>query len=295
MEKINFENLPSTNTPLNADILNGMQNKIEKSANYIGSTQPSTGEKVWIKTGKNLIDYNSVMWGSALFNDGSINYDSNNWVTTQLIAVNPNTIYIFSHELGTRFGRIGFYNSDKTFISLISDSNVTAFTTPSNAKYVAISVYDANEITTSREGWLQLEQNSTKTTYEPYVEKEILVKNNNGMFEKFYSEKLADSWKRAVLSNYVQGDVKYFQIGKIVIVVFDDFKVINDITENFVNLATGLPPSREYTRTALVEFVNVSGEGFRIAITTDGRIINHYSTPVASANNFYGNLIYIAK
>jgi hypothetical protein len=189
MEKINFENLPSEDTPINEDNLNLLQTNIEKSVNYIGSTQPSTGEKVWLKTGKNLIDYNSVMWGYALFTNGNINYDNNNWVTTQLIAVNPNTIYIFSHELGTRFGRIGFYNSDKTFISLISDSNVTAFTTPSNAKYVAISVYDVNGITTSREGWLQLEQNSTQTTYEPYIEKEILVKNDNGVFEKFYNEK----------------------------------------------------------------------------------------------------------
>lgn len=185
MEKINFENLPSTNTPLNADTLNGMQNKIEKSANYIGSTQPSTGEKVWIKTGKNLIDYNSLMWGCAIFSDGKIEYDSDNWVTTSLIEINPDTTYIFSHKLGTFYGRIAFYNSDKTFISLISDSNLTAFTTPSTAKYVAIGVYDSSSITTSRESWMQLEQSTTATTYEPYVEKEILTKNENGVFEKF--------------------------------------------------------------------------------------------------------------
>lgn len=35
MNKINFENLPSTNTPLNAENLNAMQNNIENAINNI--------------------------------------------------------------------------------------------------------------------------------------------------------------------------------------------------------------------------------------------------------------------
>lgn len=54
MDKINFENLPSTNTPLDANTLNGMQSNIEKSVVAIGSSAPSTNENVWLQIGTSI-------------------------------------------------------------------------------------------------------------------------------------------------------------------------------------------------------------------------------------------------
>lgn len=283
MDKINFENLPSTNTPLNATTLNNMQNGIEKSANYIGSTQPSTGEKVWVKKGKNLFDKKKTVNGFRYGSDGMLYADSD-FSALNYIEVSSNTQYTVSWTISTT-QCVCYYDGNKSFIS--RNGSEKTFTTPSNCKYIGASVL------TSNINSAQIELGSSSTTFEPYIDKEILIKNNAGAFEKLYSENLADGWRRAVLSNYVQGEVKYLEIGKVVIVVFDDFRVINDITENFVSIVTGLPPSLEYGRTALIGFP--TPEGFRIAITTDGKIINHYSTPVASTKNFYGNLIYIAK
>ena len=51
MTRIRFENAPSTNTPINADNLNKLNNVV------ISSSEPTTGEEVWLKktdTEKNI-------------------------------------------------------------------------------------------------------------------------------------------------------------------------------------------------------------------------------------------------
>lgn len=60
MDKRTFEDLPSTNTPVNASNLNGMQSDIEKSVAYIGTTSPNTSENLWIKVGQTSNE-NAVM------------------------------------------------------------------------------------------------------------------------------------------------------------------------------------------------------------------------------------------
>jgi hypothetical protein len=60
MDKRTFEDLPSTNTPVNASNLNGMQSDIEKSVAYIGTTSPNTSENLWLKVGQTSNE-NAVM------------------------------------------------------------------------------------------------------------------------------------------------------------------------------------------------------------------------------------------
>lgn len=50
MEKINFENLPSTNTPINAENLNLMQDNVENAINSIGIVESGSNDNgKWIK------------------------------------------------------------------------------------------------------------------------------------------------------------------------------------------------------------------------------------------------------
>ena len=51
MTRIKFENSPSTNTPINANNLNKLNNVV------ISETEPTTGEEVWIQKGKNYINF----------------------------------------------------------------------------------------------------------------------------------------------------------------------------------------------------------------------------------------------
>jgi hypothetical protein len=54
MTKIKFENTPSTKTPINAENLNKLNNVV------INSTEPTTGEEVWLQKGKNLFDKDNI-------------------------------------------------------------------------------------------------------------------------------------------------------------------------------------------------------------------------------------------
>lgn len=186
MDKKIFEDLPSENTPVKASELNDMQDGIEKSVNYIGSTQPSTGEKVWIKKGKNLFNKNNVINGYRFGSDGVL-YAESGYSATDYIEVSSNTQYTVSWVIQI-VQCVCYYDENKNFIS--RNGSEATFTTPSNCKYIRASVITAN-INSA-----QIELGSSSTTFEPYIDKEILIKNNAGAFEKFYSQKDNAIYKR---------------------------------------------------------------------------------------------------
>lgn len=195
MEKINFENLPSTNEPLNATNLNKMQQNIEKSAVIISPTEPTTNEKVWLKKGKNLIK--SFIKG-YLNTNGVLSKDDY-CATTDFIEIEPNVDYIFSNSMGTPAGGIYLFDKDKVFLERLSQDNNLAVinTSNSNAKYITIVVWSQN---INDLQWMQLEQNNVVTANEEYIEPTIYVKNNNGIFEEFI--------KKDNLDNYSFGEQK---------------------------------------------------------------------------------------
>lgn len=174
MTRIRFEDLPSTNTPRNAENLNKLNNVV------ISSTEPTTGEEVWMQKGKNLFNKNSVVVG-YLNEDGSI-YPELSYSTSDFIPVTPNTTY---YKTKTDSVRSKFYDKNKNPLTNnyndLDGSGDFAFTTPENAYYLRVSMV-AEYVDT-----LQIEQGSTGTTYEPYTRK-IYTKNDNGGYEKFYDE-----------------------------------------------------------------------------------------------------------
>lgn len=56
-ERVNWENLPSTKTPINQTNLNKMENGIDQAGAeiFVGAEEPTTGEKVWFNKHKNSI------------------------------------------------------------------------------------------------------------------------------------------------------------------------------------------------------------------------------------------------
>lgn len=112
---------------------------------------------------------------------------------------------------------------------------------------------------------------------------------------KLYSDIPKCEWKTATLSNYITGNVRYTQIKNIVIVLFDDVIVKQNTSSNGTVLVSGLPVSSQYLRTELTPHLS-GGTPFRIAITTNGEIINHYCVKNADLSvNFYGYLIYLTN
>ena len=119
MDKINWTN---GQTPLNQTNLNQMQTNIEKSAVAISSTQPNTGEKVWIKKGKNLLNKNKLQNGAITANSTDSALDPNSRAyTTEWIECLSNKSYTLSN--GNR-NRWQFKNSSGV-ITFASGNTVT--------------------------------------------------------------------------------------------------------------------------------------------------------------------------
>lgn len=205
MTRIRFEDLPSTNTPRNAENLNKLNNVV------ISSTEPTTGEEVWIQKGKNLIDKTKIIIGYELLGNGGLQ-TNNDWFVTDYIKVEPNKQYcisgIFSDAEGlTASIYIEFYDENRNYISGVRENPTT---TPSNAKYVRL-----NGITSVSEN-MMLEQNSTATNYEPYVEKKIYTKNDNRVYEEFYDEektnKVNYSTNEQVIGTWIDGKPLYRKV-----------------------------------------------------------------------------------
>ena len=162
MSRIRFEDT----TPINKGNLDKLNNVV------ISPTEPTTGEEVWIQKGKNLVS--KVIEGYTLDgNGGMVAY--NGAFVTEFIEVQPNTSYISS----------GFINTYKEWydenFSKISDTTVNPAVSPTNAKYLRMNG-------TGTYTNLQLEQGSVATSYEPYINKKIHTKNDNGVYEEFYED-----------------------------------------------------------------------------------------------------------
>lgn len=56
-ERVNWENLPSTKTPINQTNLNKMENGIDQAGAeiFVGTEEPTAGEKVWFNKNENSI------------------------------------------------------------------------------------------------------------------------------------------------------------------------------------------------------------------------------------------------
>lgn len=101
------------------------------------------------------------------------------------------------------------------------------------------------------------------------------------------------AWTNATLSQNVRGTIRYFKVGKMVVVQIQDLSFSVDVSHGFV-FATGLPKSIEYTMGILISY-DSQGKLIRVAATADGQIVSHYTTVPKETKNYYGYLIYIAQ
>lgn len=144
----------------------------------VGSTEPTglNRKKVWMQKGKNLYDKNKSTDAIALNVDTGETLTFDGRTTSDYIEVQPNTQYTISVNGKVSTVNTCMYDSNKDYIRGMV---TTTIKTTSDTKYIRF--YHA---TTSKEG-TQLEQNSTATEYEEYIEPKIYIKNDNNVYEKF--------------------------------------------------------------------------------------------------------------
>lgn len=185
----------------------GESASLEKSEIYVGADEPVAGEKVWFKKGKNLFNAN----GSNLSyksrseketytingnNSITVNGIECTWTRTEITISNlkPNTKYTLSatvtNESKCKAGLV--CDNGNNSVNHISDyENFTCKITFVSDEEGKVSIqFFANYTSTLTTNTvifdnIQLEQGSTETPYEDYIEPQIYVRNSNGEYEKF--------------------------------------------------------------------------------------------------------------
>ena len=137
----------------------------------ISATEPTADEVLWVKRGKNLIDFSKCMMGQELHSstgDWAINPE---YYTTDYIRVQAGRTYTSS---GLSTPNRAYY--DKNFNYLCRTMTETAIA-PENSYYT--------KLVSLIEGYStpQLEEGSVATDYEPYIETTVNVKENGSFSE----------------------------------------------------------------------------------------------------------------
>lgn len=107
----------------------------------VGTTQPTTDEKVWLQHSNNVYNGTIDKTGYLISGDGSETVNADGCIGTY-VEVEPNTQYTLSYgSADYSFAmRIAEYNSSKTFIQRLLTANPTySFTTTSTTQYIKLS------------------------------------------------------------------------------------------------------------------------------------------------------------
>lgn len=205
------------------DFKNNTDIQVEDIANQVSGlreiaispTTPTSNESVWIKKGKNAFNGNNVLIVNTSHTTNNISKNgisittTGNYANSRFKVMIPNEF--INKKVSISFNAISTVNGSTTNIRntlyISSENNDTgdiltqALTTTKTrynvtftptTKEIYITLYgnsaDYSTFITMTISEIQLEQNPTATVYEEYIDKEIYVKNENGVFERFYSE-----------------------------------------------------------------------------------------------------------
>lgn len=166
--------------------------EVDQKEVFVGPNEPTTGEEVWLQKGKNLINapYNEAnkLTITAIKDD--------DFTTTDYYCyLEAGKTYSVSFKSDGEGG--GVAGTDTVQIWLLKDKNYDykySFSakemsfTPGASGYYFLRV-DVNQNGATHSFWnIQVEQGETATSYEPYIDKKIYTKNDNGGYEEFYNE-----------------------------------------------------------------------------------------------------------
>lgn len=105
--------------------------------------------------------------------------------------------------------------------------------------------------------------------------------------------KVPSTWINANLSQNVGGLIRYFKVGKMVVVQFQDLNFSVNVDQGFI-FATGLPSATTYIMSVLIGF-DRPDKPLRVAVNEQGQIVDHWANVPTGTGNYYGYLIYIAQ
>lgn len=217
--KTDWENLPSTDTPITETALDNMENGIEYNDQRLNGTKPinNTIYADDVKC-KNMFDPSSMIELNGQvrrYSDGAVVSVSGYYGIK--VPVKPNTTYIISSNLTSRdkISNLCYFNGSTYLSGDAFGSGSLSFTTPNNCNYVTLAV--SNEYT-----WLQIELGTIATTYTPYkafateykwdiIQNQDVVFTNSTQFFSIQNINKYDRIRVAVNNSYNRTFYFYFE------------------------------------------------------------------------------------
>lgn len=162
------------------EIPEGWEIAPEYASAYIGTSQPTEEQDLWIETSKNLFNKKAVSVG-YLTENGMLFNDSDAYKTSDFIKIKPNTTY---HKTQTDTVRLKFYNSNRqrltnNYSDVDNASEDISFVSPNNAYYMRVSL--ANQYLDT----LQIEEGDKATTYTAYQLNNMRLKDTLEQYNIF--------------------------------------------------------------------------------------------------------------
>lgn len=201
----------------------------------VSATEPTGAnrKKVWMQKGKNLFNKNDIAKGYGFLATGELTTNSNLFVSTEYLPVNSSVEYTLGNSSSIDRLVICEYDSSKTFIkrNIILNSSTLTITTTSTTKYIKLnSVISALDT-------LQLEQGSTATSYEAYIEPKMYVKNDNDVYEEFISkENMLEKYstEETKIGTWINGKPLYRKV-----ITYNEYitkNILVSVSHNITNL-----------------------------------------------------------
>lgn len=220
MEIIEFKDYPNTETPMSSHNLNRMQNNIkteltniEQEGIIVSPTEPTTNRrKVWMQKGKNLFNKNNANIISGYMSGGVHKIFKNNTNADKMIYIkcNPNTTYTVSKCVSSRFAVCAINEilttSEKDITNVIVDNNEQSITitTGTNECYLYVYYYTSGDNEQEILNSIQIEQGSTATEYEEYIEPKMYILNDNNVYEEFMKKEESEGTSLWIGSSFAE-------------------------------------------------------------------------------------------
>lgn len=196
-EEIKISQLQEANEINENDLMMIIQNGVNKKKNIkqmakelgevaINPTQPTTNEKVWFKKGKNLLNKNNYFVDELGYVGFVVNLE---YGQTYTLSSNLPIIAKFAKKSNLAGPTVGPQNWIKfTSWTFVAGQNTGNYL--NNVVFIGINEKEMQKNVEAYSNYnIQIEQGSTATEYEAYIEPAIYTKNDNGVYEEIISNK----------------------------------------------------------------------------------------------------------
>lgn len=296
--KTTWEDLPSTNTPINATRLNNIESGIEDNDKRLNGTSVAGDMVVNSIRTKNMFDKNSMVYSNHVYlpldtNSTQIRNYGGTGTYILLIKLEETKTYTISKRAGGRF-RAGFTNTStpvfdtNNVITLRLPNNDTGtsmtFTVPTGSPYFVCNFFSADQTADANIGYenmlnsIQIEEGTTATTYSPY-------QNLTG--EEHYST------EEIIIGKWINGKTLY---RKVITTTLpngsSDILIDTDIQAVWLEIGYFNSPSGNTNRYFTIPFINDSAKrvlGWGLS-TGYFHLVNEIST--YNGANCYLSLLY---